>query len=253
MRVFALSDIHVDFPDNESWIESLSTRDYRDDILILAGDPSDSRGHLHRCFDTFVRRFRKVLYVPGNHDLWVIREKIGSSFDKFLQVCDLAQDCGIPICPTQVGDVSVIPLFSWYHYSFRSSGEDILSTWMDFHACAWPEGLGAQEITAYFRQLNEPVLVPYDGTIITPSHFLPRVDLMLSFLPPACRSMDPVLGTERLDRQIRMVQSNIHVYGHGHVNRRIVVDGITYVNNAFGYPHEQRIATKQLICIRQDG
>lgn len=253
MRVFALSDIHVDYPDNESWIESLSTHDYRDDILILAGDVSDSLARMQRCFDNLVQRFRKVLYVPGNHDLWVIREKGGSSLDKFHQVCELAQNCGMSTRPTQVGGVSVIPLFSWYDYSFGPPSEDILETWMDFRACAWPEGLGAQEITTYFLQLNEPVLVPYDGTIITFSHFLPRIDLMPDFIPPAHRTVYPVLGTERLDQQIRAVGSSIHVYGHSHVNRQIVVDGVTYINNAFGYPHEQRITTKQLVCIHRDG
>ena len=38
MRVFALSDIHTDFPDNTRWIRALSSSDYTEDVLILAGD-----------------------------------------------------------------------------------------------------------------------------------------------------------------------------------------------------------------------
>ena len=38
-----------------------------------------------------------------------------------------------------------------------------------------------------------------------------------------------------------------------YVNRQVVVDGVTYINNAFGYPHEKRIAAKHLICIHPDG
>src|SRR5260370_12372764 len=88
MRVFALSDIHIDYADNRAWIGSLSAHDFRDDILVLAGDVSDSLARLRWCFETLARRFRKVLYVPGNHDLWVFRERGASSLDRFRHVCD---------------------------------------------------------------------------------------------------------------------------------------------------------------------
>jgi predicted phosphodiesterase len=52
-----------------------------------------------------------------------------------------------------------------------------------------------------------------------------------------------------LEQQIRLLRSDIHVYGHSHVNRRIEIGGITYINNAFGYPSETRIAAKRLLCI----
>jgi predicted phosphodiesterase len=253
MRVFALSDIHLDFPENKLWIGSLSARDYRDDILVLAGDVSDSIALLRWCFETLAYRFRQVLYVPGNHDLWVIREGGASSLDKFRNVCDLAQTCGVSTRSMQLGNVSVVPLFSWYDYSFGPPGEEILATWTDFRACVWPLGFGMQELTTYFLQLNESALGKHGGTIITFSHFVPRLDLMPSFIPPAHRIVYPVLGTERLELQIRRIRPSIHVYGHSHVNRKVVVDGITYINNAFGYPHEWQIAGKQLICIHEDG
>jgi predicted phosphodiesterase len=52
-----------------------------------------------------------------------------------------------------------------------------------------------------------------------------------------------------LDTQLRQLGSTLHIYGHSHVNRRIDIDGITYINNAFGYPQETRITAKQLLCI----
>ena len=61
----------------------------------------------------------------------------------------------------------------------------------------------------------------------------------------------PVLGTERLEARIRAIRPDIHVYGHSHLNRDMVLDGITYVNNAFGYPREGRIARKALHCIHE--
>lgn len=41
----------------------------------------------------------------------------------------------------------------------------------------------------------------------------------------------------------------MHVYGHSHINRRARIDGVTYINNAFGYPGEGGISAKQLLCI----
>jgi predicted phosphodiesterase len=38
MRLFALSDVHVDYEANAEWIRGISASDCRDDVLILAGD-----------------------------------------------------------------------------------------------------------------------------------------------------------------------------------------------------------------------
>jgi Icc-related predicted phosphoesterase len=40
MRVFAISDLHVDYADNAKWVAGLSTSQYLDDILVVAGDVS---------------------------------------------------------------------------------------------------------------------------------------------------------------------------------------------------------------------
>jgi len=41
------------------------------------------------------------------------------------------------------------------------------------------------------------------------------------------------------------------VYGHSHFNRRVQIDGVTYVNNALGYPNESRIAARRLVSIHE--
>ena len=75
MRIYALSDIHVDHPENAAWLENLSRDDYQEDILILAGDITDVPSLLEQSFEKFLNRFARVLYVPGNHDLWVHRSE----------------------------------------------------------------------------------------------------------------------------------------------------------------------------------
>ena len=55
MRVFALSDIHVDYPENMLWVLQLSDTEYRQDILILAGDVTDDLELLRQVFDSLRR------------------------------------------------------------------------------------------------------------------------------------------------------------------------------------------------------
>jgi len=249
MRIFAISDIHVDFKENRAWLLNLSQYDYRDDILILAGDVTDIPDLLIEAFDALQKRFLMVLYIPGNHDLWVNRNNGKNSLERFNLINDIARDCGIITGPIDYGSLSIIPLYGWYDYSFGQPGEEIRHLWADYSACRWPENLTQEDITEYFISMNTDVLHIKNQTIISFSHFLPRIDLMPEIIPRSKRIVYPVLGTTLLDQQIRQLGSNIHVYGHSHVNMRVTKDDILYINNAFGYPNETRIAAKELLCI----
>ena len=95
MRIFALSDLHVDYSQNRQWVQALSVADYQNDVLILAGDLTDNYARLAECFEQLAGRFRSVVYVPGNHELWVMRSKEPSSLEKFWRVKELAESQGI--------------------------------------------------------------------------------------------------------------------------------------------------------------
>jgi Icc-related predicted phosphoesterase len=56
MRVFAVSDLHVDYEVNVLWIESISLTDYQGDVLLVAGDVSNSLLLLGRRLDALTRR-----------------------------------------------------------------------------------------------------------------------------------------------------------------------------------------------------
>jgi predicted phosphodiesterase len=253
MRVFAISDIHIDHVANRQWVENLPIGEYGDDVLILAGDVSDAPRSLEWCFTYLARRFRHVLYVPGNHELWVIRDPPRlDSLEKFQQVCALARRCGISTGPVRRAGLSIVPLLSWYDYSFGAPDGELLAVWMDYRACRWPEGFAAREVAQYFFELNEAVLTERAPTLISFSHFLPRIDLMPGYIPQRSRLLYPVLGSTRLELQIRRLKPAIHVYGHSHVNRRVRLDDTVYINNALGYPHEGQIASRRLTCVYED-
>jgi hypothetical protein len=48
-----------------------------------------------------------------------------------------------------------------------------------------------------------------------------------------------VAGTLDLDAQLRRAGATIHVYGHQHRNRRVLVDGVLYMSHSLGYPKER--------------
>ncbi len=252
MRVFALSDIHIDYDVNAKWIAGLSNADYQDDVLILAGDVTDTLRLLDRCLGALAKRFRKVLFVPGNHDLWVIRDgRDKNSFQKFDDVCAVVESSGASMKSFRARGVSIIPLLAWYDYSFGEPTEELRSIWMDYRACRWPKGCRERDVAAHFATLNEGPLPSSADKVITYSHFLPRIDLMPQGIPAAARVLYPILGSSQLDRQVRALGASMHVYGHSHVNRQLKIDGVSYINNAFGYPNETAITSKRLMCIHQ--
>jgi predicted phosphodiesterase len=251
MRIFALSDVHVDHAANASWIRELSAYDYRDDLLILAGDVADRLSLLSWCLSMLAARFRKVLFVPGNHDLWVMRDRsLRTSLEKFAAVRSLAESCGASMRPYYEQGLAIFPLLAWYDYSFGEPCERLKEIWMDYYACQWPAGCAAADIAEHFLAMNEGAAPAQATTTITFSHFVPRIDLMPASIPAASRLLYPVLGTSRLDSCLRRLGSSIHVYGHTHVNRALSIEGVRYVNNAFGYPRETGISAKRLVCIR---
>src|SRR5262249_5857846 len=153
---FALSDIHVNFAVNRQWVVNLSSSDYTDDILILGGDVSDSLSVLEWCLRSLSQRFARVLYVPGNHELWVLQNKDHqTSIDKFHQVCRIMERCGASMRPFHRETLSIVPLLAWYDYSFGEPSSELFDLWVDYRACSWPDQFTVKEITDYFLALNQ--------------------------------------------------------------------------------------------------
>lgn len=69
-RVFVLSDLHTDYPENMAWVKCLSTVKYRGDILLVAGDVAETYKNFVLTMSELKDRFQSIFYVPGNHDLW---------------------------------------------------------------------------------------------------------------------------------------------------------------------------------------
>lgn len=260
MRIYALSDIHVDEPPNREWLQSLPRCEYADDILLLAGDVTHRLDLLAWALEFLRCRFREVFYVPGNHDLWVTQEDSFDSQEKFHRVIEQCNALDVRtgwkqlICGSD--KINIVPLLSWY--SRRGESEDTLyaprvdacldlSVWSDTYLIRWPSRV-PNAMCDYFLDLNEKRNpLSFDGDVITFSHFLPRRELMLRAPNEPVTGGDTarfnfseVAGCKRIDRQLRKLAATIHVYGHQHRNRVRTIEGVTYKSCCLGYSRERQ-------------
>lgn len=262
MRILTVSDLHVDYAENLAWVLQLGnspTEDFSSDVLVVAGDICDNLALLEEVLEHLSGIFAHVCFVPGNHELWVgqsSQEPIGPEIDfdcsleKFHAVTNLCARIGVQTEPLHLERLSIVPLYSWYDFTFGEPDNYLRRAWRDFRACRWPDHMRHPRlISDYFLGLNEPSLDLNNEVVISFSHFLPSLDVMPDAIPEKRRKVYPVLGSDKLGLQVQRLCPDIHIYGHSHVNQSKTVAGINYVNNAFAYPSEERIARKALHCV----
>ena len=266
-RVFALSDLHVDYQENMAWVQALSSTEYTNDVLILAGDVSHNLHQLHAALLALCARFAQVFFVPGNHELWIRQKESTDSIAKFWRVIELCTDLGVRTSPGKVSAgegmaaVWVVPLFAWYMQPeegrgslfIPKAGEDAtLEMWADNYLTTWPPLGQGRTVAEVFLRLNDRhVRRLYDAPVISFSHFVPRVELIYRTAQESAAAgrapRDPhpyfnfsrVAGCVGLEAQIRQLGSMIHVYGHQHRNRHRAIDGVLYISHCLGYPSER--------------
>ncbi|MCB0283252.1 MAG: metallophosphoesterase [Calditrichaeota bacterium] len=264
-RVFAISDIHVDYKQNMDWVDSLSGLDFRNDTLVVAGDISNKPLLFSKALECLQKKFENVAFVPGNHDLWVRGTDSSDSMEKFYLLNNICEVMGIKTRSFLVKDrrsVQIQPLFSWYTkpeqgedslYLAKPGEDPNLSMWADNKAIKWPSMNGFRHPAEKFINMNE---WQHDLTdefpVITFTHFLPRQELIFGLANPSVKKKftDPfpafnfsrVAGSVLIDRQLRNIGSSLHIFGHQHRNRQREIDGVTYIAQCLAYPKERHWA-----------
>lgn len=268
VKVYTLSDLHVDYQENLDYLLSLDAKDYHDSTFIVSGDATDNLPVLRRLLKHFSQTFANVFFVPGNHELWIRKNSHKHSLAKFDDILSICSELGVHTTPKKVGQgdgaVWIVPLFSWYTKAdggndtlFRSKpGDDQTEAlWVDNRCCDWSSLPPNTRVVDYFLNLNQPHIErEYDAPVISFSHFLPLQELIFPLGYPGNLPknwVDPmpqfnftrVAGTTLLDEQIHKLGSTIHVYGHQHRNRHRTINGVTYISHCLGYPRERQRST----------
>jgi 3',5'-cyclic AMP phosphodiesterase CpdA len=128
MRLLAISDLHIGYPENRTYADSLAPAD-PDDWLIVAGDVGEVFADVGFVLASLANRFARVIWAPGNHELWTLpSDPVGvrgvARYEALVKVCRrfgvLTPEDEFPIWEGPGGPVTVAPLFTLYDYSFTA-------------------------------------------------------------------------------------------------------------------------------------
>jgi 3',5'-cyclic AMP phosphodiesterase CpdA len=272
LRLLAISDLHVANPTNWAFVEGI--RPHPDDWLVIAGDVGEDVDDLERVLDTLGPKFAKLLWVPGNHELWTIRGERGigergeAKYAALVKACEkrgvLTPEDPYPTWPGEGPSLVVAPLFLLYDYTFSPEPMSPKA------AIAWAAQAGivcadeellfpdpypsreawcAARVDATARRLDA---IPSDTGTILINHFpLRRSHARLPLIP----RFSIWCGTTKTEDWHLRYRARAVVYGHLHIPRTHYDDGAAFEEVSLGYPRQWQGRTRVLrqIWPRPDG
>jgi 3',5'-cyclic AMP phosphodiesterase CpdA len=253
MKLYAISDLHLFNEINRQSLLALAA--HPDDWLILAGDIGETEKHFHFALSALTRRFRQLLWVPGNHDLWTLpsdRNNVRGEA-KYRRLVSICRDYGVltPEDPYVLWQEEgpayrLAPLFLLYDYSFRPNDVPF------DQAVEWAAASGvvcADEMLLFpdpypslpawcaarclytEKRLEE---ASSQGSLILINHFPLRQDLARLRWIPRFSLWCGTLRTE--DWHVRFPVSVV-VYGHLHIRGTYFRNGVRFEEVSLGYSH----------------
>jgi 3',5'-cyclic AMP phosphodiesterase CpdA len=269
VKLLAISDLHVTFPENRRLVEAVNpTTD--DDWLLVAGDVAEMAEDVRWGLAKLRERFHTVVWVPGNHELWTPpRDPIqlrGERRYRFLvEVCRslgvITPEDPYPIWPGPDGQVRVVPLFLLYDYTFFPPGTATKEAGL---ARAYEAGVVC---TDEMLLHHDPYRSREAWCAARLQETERRLEAAGSELPmvlvnhfPLVRDPTRVLrypefaqwcGTRSTaDWHLRFNVAAV-VYGHLHIPRTTWHDGVRFEEVSVGYPREWRARGPKPISPRQ--
>lgn len=252
MKLYAIADLHLRYEVTRRALEALRPHPY--DWLILAGDVGETEEHLRFALSILSRRFARLLWVPGNHDLWTIPTKPADlrGEEKYLRQVAICREYGVltPEDPyvTWPGEgprCILAPLFLLYDYSFRpdeipqesaiewAAEENLLcSDEVLLHPDPYPT---KQDWCRARVEQAEPRLVAAaaQGPLVLINHFPLRQDLAVL---PRIPRFSIWCGTRRTEDWHLRFRAEAVIYGHLHIRATHHRDGVRFEEVSLGYP-----------------
>lgn len=254
MKLLAVSDLHLRHEVNRAALAALPARP--EDWLAVAGDLGESEEDLHFAMGVLSRRFARVLWTPGNHDLWTVPSRPGAlrGEAKYRRLVEICRSYGVltpedPYVrwPGEGPPCLLAPVFVLYDYSFRpdhvpldqvlawSAETDILCA---DEALLHPDPYASRQAWCAERcRWTEERLAAAaaQGPLVLITHFPLRRDLLRLRLVPR---FSPWCGTRRTEDWHTRFRAAVVVYGHLHVRGTHHRDGTRFEEVSFGYPRD---------------
>ncbi|HWO25032.1 MAG TPA: metallophosphoesterase [Kofleriaceae bacterium] len=257
-RLYAISDLHVGHDENLRLVATLGGG--AEDWLVLGGDLGETPAHLEHVLELVVPRFAQIVWVPGNHELWTFRAgdpRGEAKYDQLVAICRargvLTPEDPYPIWDP-IGDdsdrrLAIVPMFLLYDYSFRPAAiahRDVVAWAAEENSvCAdeellWPDPHPSREawcavrVAATERRL---AALPDDVDTILINHFPLR---QRHAILPRIPRFTPWCGTRKTDDWHLRFRARAVIYGHLHIPRTFVEDGVAFEEVSLGYPSQRR-------------
>jgi 3',5'-cyclic AMP phosphodiesterase CpdA len=256
MKLYAISDLHVGHAENLRAIEAL--RPHPRDWLIVAGDVGDTLAQIDTALALLRERFARLLWVPGNHDLWTLEDDPAAPRGeaRYRALVDLCRrhDILTPEDPFVAWEGEgprciLAPMFLLYDYTFRpdhvAEGQEIAwaletdvycsdETYLfpDPHPnrAAWCEARCRLTAARLAEAARESPLVLINHFPLIPDQA--RL--------PACPRFSIWCGTRRTAQWHREFRALSVVYGHLHIRSTTRRDGVRFDEVSLGYPRHWR-------------
>jgi predicted phosphodiesterase len=257
-RLWAIADIHLSFKGNREALEKLLP--YPNDDLILCGDVGETTEHCHIAFAKAKECFRKVWWVPGNHELYTMpsqKEHGLRGEAKYLECVDIARSYGIltpeddyVLWKGEGGPVLIAPIFTLYDYSFRPDDiklEDALAWAREKDIEATDEHLLHPDpyasriewchalVEKTEAKLAAAVAEHPDTQLVIIGHWPLREDLVKLFRVPRFSLW---CGTKKTEDWHNKYNAKVVISGHIHIRRTDWRDNTRFEEVSLGYPRQ---------------
>lgn len=256
MKLYAISDLHLDHPQNRQALREVPA--YPDDWLILAGDICATAAQLDETLALLEQRFAHIIWVPGNHELWVRpSSELDSSVEKYQQLVDVCRRYNVsnpedefPIFEGEGGPHRIAPLNILYDYSFRPDEVQ------EHEAVAWAMESGIlcqdehlikpapfatksdwcrQRVDFSSARLQHYRELDGDMPTVLVNHFPLRYDLVRIRRIPRFSIW---CGTKHTENWHIEHKAKVVVSGHLHVRATDYKDGVRFEEVSLGYPRD---------------
>jgi 3',5'-cyclic AMP phosphodiesterase CpdA len=257
-KLFGVSDLHVLFPENRQILEGIRPESEAD-WLLVAGDVGEFVADIEWALGRLSARFAKVLWTPGNHELWthpndLVRLRGERRYHLLVEICRrlgvLTPEDPYPVWDGAGGPARIVPLFLLYDYTFRPDGasttEQALARAHEAGVVCTdefllqPDPYPSRDAWCHARiQQTEPRLIACgtDLPTVLVNHFpLVREPTRLLRYPEFAQWC----GTVRTADWHRRFRAVAVVYGHLHIPRVTWHDGVRFEEVSLGYPREWR-------------
>jgi 3',5'-cyclic AMP phosphodiesterase CpdA len=267
MKLYALSDLHLRHEHNRRALESLAP--HPEDWLIVAGDVGETLEELDFACRTLTARFRQVLWVPGNHELWTLPSEPSAlrGEARYRQLVSLCRAHGVltpedpyPRWPGEGPARILAPLFLLYDYSFRPddvSEEGALQWAMDTHVLCTDEALlhpdpypsRAAWCAARVEHTRARLeALPSDCATVLINHFPLRYEHVRL---PRIPRFSLWCGTKKTEDWHTRFRAEVVVTGHLHMPATLWRDGVRFEEVSLGYPQQWTWRGDISRCVRE--